>query len=296
MKHRKLRITWSVVCGLVAVLLIAIWVGNSWHGDSVAAQDVDLAFGRAQVEQVMRDRPDTAPVITSHKALRDFLETSFEGVATGRRVRWDNTPPDNIEGGAETCWSNEGELCAIRVSNDPSFSAIDKCSMMVFELHNARSESRGESLLQFAYSGLMSREDYARSSTHLEFQSGINTRDFFRQHPLVPFWQFWGDKNRVYEDLLSYPDDFSEYLNWPEGSGGPYLMEIYGKWYDFAIGASKHGDATFAEVPLSYQFFKDDVQERAEDYFKPLMATPGDGAETAAELLKILDAAKTGDE
>jgi hypothetical protein len=287
MKYGKLRITWSVVCGLVALLLIAIWVGNSWHGDSVAAQNTELAFGRAQVEQVMRDRPDTAPVITSHKALRDFLETNFAGVATGHRVRWDNTPPINIEGGAE-CWSHQGELSAIRVSNDPSFSAIDKCSMMVFELHNAMSKSRGESLLQFAYSGLMSREDFARSSTHLEFQSGINTRDFFRQHPLVPFWRFSRDENQTYQTYLSYPDDFSEYLNWPKGSGGPYLMEYYGKWYDSVFGASKLRDATFAEVPLSYQFFKDDVQERAEDYFKPLMATPGDGAETAAELLKIL--------
>jgi hypothetical protein len=36
MKHRKLRIAWSVAWGIVAVLLIALWVRSYWW--------VDLAF------------------------------------------------------------------------------------------------------------------------------------------------------------------------------------------------------------------------------------------------------------
>ena len=31
MRFRKLRIAWSVVCGLVAVLLIVLWVRSYWR-------------------------------------------------------------------------------------------------------------------------------------------------------------------------------------------------------------------------------------------------------------------------
>jgi hypothetical protein len=31
MKHRKLRIAWSVACSVVAVLLIVMWVRSYWH-------------------------------------------------------------------------------------------------------------------------------------------------------------------------------------------------------------------------------------------------------------------------
>jgi hypothetical protein len=37
-----------------------------------------------------------------------------------------------------------------------------------------------------AWKGKMSRRDYARSNTHLEFQSIQRTREFFRNHPLPP--------------------------------------------------------------------------------------------------------------
>jgi hypothetical protein len=35
MKYSKLRIAWAVVCGIVCVLLIALWVRSYWWWDSV---------------------------------------------------------------------------------------------------------------------------------------------------------------------------------------------------------------------------------------------------------------------
>ncbi len=35
MKHRKLRIAWSVACGIAAVLLVALWVRSCWTVDKV---------------------------------------------------------------------------------------------------------------------------------------------------------------------------------------------------------------------------------------------------------------------
>jgi hypothetical protein len=34
MRFRKLRIAWSVVCGLLAVLLVALWITSYWRWDA----------------------------------------------------------------------------------------------------------------------------------------------------------------------------------------------------------------------------------------------------------------------
>jgi hypothetical protein len=39
MKHRKLRIAWSVVWGVVAVLLCVLWVRSYWIQDSIGRSD-----------------------------------------------------------------------------------------------------------------------------------------------------------------------------------------------------------------------------------------------------------------
>ncbi len=36
MKHRKLRIAWSVVWGLVALLLVVLWARSYWKSDEIA--------------------------------------------------------------------------------------------------------------------------------------------------------------------------------------------------------------------------------------------------------------------
>ena len=36
MKHRKLRIAWSVAWGIVAVLLVALWVRSYWRLDTLS--------------------------------------------------------------------------------------------------------------------------------------------------------------------------------------------------------------------------------------------------------------------
>ena len=36
MKHRKLRLAWSVGCGLVCLLLIVLWVRSRWYQDRLS--------------------------------------------------------------------------------------------------------------------------------------------------------------------------------------------------------------------------------------------------------------------
>src|SRR6476660_9850969 len=38
MRFRKLRIAWSVICGIACVLLIVLWVRSYWWRDSISRQ------------------------------------------------------------------------------------------------------------------------------------------------------------------------------------------------------------------------------------------------------------------
>jgi hypothetical protein len=41
MRYRKLRITWTVFCGIACVLLCALWVRSYWYGDYLEHFDSD---------------------------------------------------------------------------------------------------------------------------------------------------------------------------------------------------------------------------------------------------------------
>src|SRR5690348_12392415 len=57
MKHRKLRIAWSVVWGTVAVLLVALWVRSYWRWDQIAygaSQHVFMVWSHSGVVDFMK--------------------------------------------------------------------------------------------------------------------------------------------------------------------------------------------------------------------------------------------------
>jgi hypothetical protein len=259
--------------------------------------------GRIFVLPYLLDRPGTAQVITANKELRDFLESTFAGIETGHRVRWDNAKPINIDGGAETYPPYQGGLCEIRVSNDSSYSAIDKCALLVFELHNAKSDSQSRAVDELAYKGQMSRNDFARRRTQKEFESGRKTRDFFRQHPLVPSSRLSRKENPQYHDFLSYPDNFSNYLNSPDGTWGAYLFQYYGECYDemirvrdsepITVSGSLADDLLAKSRKAASASFAEEQKKQNETYFDQLMGPPKDGGATAADVLKLIDVEKT---
>jgi hypothetical protein len=63
MKHRKLRIAWSLVWGSVAALLVALWVRSYWVADFIGYQEkwsqasVESASGRISFKQEYSDTP-----------------------------------------------------------------------------------------------------------------------------------------------------------------------------------------------------------------------------------------------
>jgi hypothetical protein len=45
MTYRKLRIAWSVACGIVAVLLCVLWVRSYWYQDAFLFRNSPVMFG-----------------------------------------------------------------------------------------------------------------------------------------------------------------------------------------------------------------------------------------------------------
>ena len=88
-----------------------------------------------------------------------------------------------------------------------------------------------------AFFGQMSREDYARSNTYLEFQSVQRAREFFKQHPLPP-----SEAGSDYNWLLRFPTEFSDYLASFSDSDGPdvSLVEYHRQQYDKLVSQRKY--------------------------------------------------------
>ena len=53
MNYRKLRIAWSVVWGVAAVLLIVLWVRSYWYGDVLQFRSFPEDFGIGSVHGVI---------------------------------------------------------------------------------------------------------------------------------------------------------------------------------------------------------------------------------------------------
>src|SRR5690349_16231471 len=79
MTYRKLRIAWSVVWGLAAVLLIVLWVRSYWSADTVAY------FHDCQIYGITAERGNLLPYATEPGGCRDDM------------FRWVSGPSDYPE-------------------------------------------------------------------------------------------------------------------------------------------------------------------------------------------------------
>lgn len=180
-------------------------------GAEIEQASSDLAFGCRQVDQFICDRPDAGKLIKRDPVLRMMLVWYFAGELNGDRVYWDYRRP--VGGGqpADHLPRYWGYPALIRVSNDREISAIDKCTMLVFELLNSEVDKENELLNTSPPSKRKSRDEYAIACVRHEFEAGQKTRAFFLSHPL-PNATFQNDPN--YSSFVSSQITFSEYLSY----------------------------------------------------------------------------------
>ena len=80
MKYRKLRIAWSVVWAVVAVLLCVLWVRSYWRWESIAAIKTPSRY-----------------VVGSGQGITFFSRASYPGIDGPRRWRLKSRKPDKGE-------------------------------------------------------------------------------------------------------------------------------------------------------------------------------------------------------
>ncbi len=198
-----LAIATLFVVGLASVLVRAVAT------NSVVLQPTEHLFGRSQVEAVIRDRPEMGEVINREPALREMLESGFEGDAWSGRVHWDNREPKDSSR-AEHWEQHNGQPTSVRVSKNPDTSAIDKCSQLAFELYNVGNDKEFFRLENAAIEKRMTRHDFVTSKVRLEFEALMKTREFFREHPLAEELDY--EENPDYARIMALSGDFNAYL------------------------------------------------------------------------------------
>src|SRR5262245_57772750 len=85
MKHRKLRIAWSVAWGLLAVLLCVLWVRSYWAWDWLSAPGVSFATYAGSLYIELGDREPWG--ITTTDLLSNTILVVHEETTLGFLVR-----------------------------------------------------------------------------------------------------------------------------------------------------------------------------------------------------------------
>lgn len=209
------------------MFLYLIVLANACSCDIVSSAQAEQAFGNAQVEQIILDRPDIGAIIKHDAALRDLMVASFAGALDKRRVYWDCREPDNGKP-SEQIGQYGDYPPLVRVSRSPASSAIDRTVMLVLELQNAYFGRRLEALTRMAQRGQITRNDFARANVHLEFDAGCRTRDYFHEHPL----RYAGQEDAYYNSLMTFSADFGDYIKWLESKDDDNLFRHYQHEYD----------------------------------------------------------------
>ena len=201
----------------------------------------DLAFGEAQVACMARERPELGHQVSSADLLWKFCARGFAGEAVGERILWDSGLPKGDDHQSDHQSPYRGRQGYIRIrKNLPAgidlgrpLSCEELWSCAVFELENIRNTPAFNSLFEMALNGELTREQWIRENSELEYGALRRTaRDFVQLWlPLARIRHFsttpslWGaDVPRTYKGwILLYRD--------PNG----YPWSVFGSAYDRQI-------------------------------------------------------------
>jgi hypothetical protein len=201
----------------------------------------DLAFGEEQMAKMAKDRPEFTRYISKDDLVWQFCSRAFAGAAIGEHVFWDNSPPEDRGYRSENLGPYKGRPGFIRI-RDKSDSGDDRgrplsCeelwSCAVFELENVRNHKAFMALYYRALEGKLTREEWIRGCTMLEYGALNRTsKDFAKLWlPLVGTRaisvnrSFWG---------ANIPDTYQGWISLYRDPNS-YPWDAFGAYYDSQI-------------------------------------------------------------
>jgi hypothetical protein len=198
----------------------------------------DLAFGEEQMAKMANDRPEFARFVTKDDAIWQFCARAFAGAAIGERIVWDNTLPQDKGYRSENLGPYNGRPGFIRIRNTSDsgndrgrpLSCEELWSCAVFEIENIRNHKAFMVLFYKALDGNLTREEWVRGCSMLEYNALQRTkRDFIklwlplrRTRQVSVTRSFWGaDITETYEAWISLYQDPND-----------YPWNVFGAYYD----------------------------------------------------------------
>src|SRR5882724_942113 len=197
----------------------------------------DLAFGEQQVALMVKDRPALARYVSKTDAVWQFCARAFGGQAIGERIFWENSLPGG-DYQSDHQGPYEGKSGYIRIRKNYSsggnwgqpLTCEELWSCAVFEIENIRNHKAFTALYEMALKGELSREEWIRENSRLEYGALRRTAEDYGQlwvplemtRSLPTTRAYWGGNCpppfeiwiSQYRDPDSYPwDVFGQYYD-----------------------------------------------------------------------------------
>jgi hypothetical protein len=144
--------------------------------------NADLTHGENQVKKLLVDRPELTLRISKGDSAYQWLLRNFAGEHTGYMIYWESSNPSNGADGENRFddYSNRGAIRAKKMSESNALVAAEtQATIVVFELINNRNTPRFKALWKNALNGKISKKDWIRGATQLEFEAIQKTENFY---------------------------------------------------------------------------------------------------------------------
>jgi hypothetical protein len=137
----------------------------------------DIAFGETQMGQMIKDRPEFARYVSKDDDVWQFCVRAFAGAAIGEHIIWNNSLLENERYLADHLGPYDGHPGYIQIRKNVAsgdrrgrpLTCEELWSCAVFELENIRSHRAFLALYYRALDGKLSREEWIRGCSRLEY-------------------------------------------------------------------------------------------------------------------------------
>ena len=201
----------------------------------------DLAFGEEQMAKMVKDRPEFTHYVSKDDPIWQFCVRAFAGEAIGEHILWNNGLPEGDPYSSDNFGPYEGRLGYIQIRNNYAsgenrgqpLTCEELWSCAVFEIENIRNHKAFMALYYRALDGKLSREEWIRGCSRLEYEALRRTRKhftklwapLFRTRPITVTSTCWGANiPETYEAWISYYRD-------PRS----YPWDVFGEYYDSRV-------------------------------------------------------------
>lgn len=228
--NRRIKIQRAILIFWLATLAAVVYrvcmeqfILKDINQNLFAVSPDDLNYGKAQLLQMLNDRPEMKKFVAYDDAVGLWTQRQFAGAGIGKRIVWDNAEPQQNDSRLEVAGdfkylAGDKQQSSIQLTSSlfkGRFRGERLWAQAVFELLLLRDGATIEKLRQDALNGTLKRREWIDKCTRLEFAAWKKTAEFYQSIWLrnaqwksigtIPdFWQC--NAPDLYERWMASPD------------------------------------------------------------------------------------------